>query len=85
MTDILTEEKTATPAVTIANRPTLTKAATVTKLLSRNRGATLAEVMTATSWQPHSARAFLSGLRKKGKMLIKEARKDGETAYRMEA
>ncbi|HXG98786.1 MAG TPA: DUF3489 domain-containing protein [Sphingomicrobium sp.] len=85
MTDILTEEKTATPAATIANRPTLTKAATVSKLLSRNRGATLAEVMTATSWQPHSARAFLSGLRKKGKMLIKEARKDGETSYRMEA
>jgi len=85
MTDILTEEKTATPAATIANRPTLTKAATVTKLLSRNRGATLAEVMTVTSWQPHSARAFLSGLRKKGKMLIKEARKDGETSYRMEA
>ncbi len=84
MTDILTEEP-AAPGVAIANRPTLTKAATVTKLLSRNRGATLAEVMTATSWQPHSARAFLSGLRKKGKMLIKEARKDGETAYRMEA
>ncbi len=84
MTDILTEEKTATPAATTANRPTLTKAATVTKLLSRNRGATLAEVMTATSWQPHSARAFLSGLRKKGKMLLKEARKDGETSYRME-
>jgi hypothetical protein len=66
-------------------RGALTKAATVAKLLSRNRGATLAEVMAATSWQPHSARAFLSGLCKKGKVLIKEARKDGETSYRMEA
>ncbi len=84
MTDILTEEP-AAPGVAIATRPTLTKAATVTKLLSRNRGATLAEIMTATKWQPHSARAFLSGLRKKGKVLIKEARKDGETSYRMEA
>lgn len=84
MTDVITDQE-ATPATVAASRPGLTKAATVTKLLSRNRGATLAEVMTATSWQPHSVRAFLSGLRKKGKVLIKEARKDGETSYRMEA
>lgn len=61
-----------------------TKAATVLKLLARNRGATLAEVMTATNWQPHSTRAFLSGLRKKGTVLIKETRKDGDTSYRIE-
>lgn len=42
--------------------PRTSKAATVTKLLSRNRGATLAEVMEATHWQPHSGRAFLSGI-----------------------
>lgn len=84
MTDIVTDEA-ATPAASAASRPALTKAATVAKLLSRNRGATLAEVMTATNWQSHSVRAYLSGLRKKGKVLIKEARKDGETSYRMEA
>ncbi len=83
MTDVIAEEA-AAPAVAVAARPTLTKAATVAKLLSRIRGATLADIMTATSWQPHSARAFLSGLRKKGKVLIKEARKDGETSYRMD-
>lgn len=58
------------------------KAATVTKLLSRNRGATLAEIMEATHWQAHSARAFLSGVRKK-KTVLKETRRSGETSYRL--
>jgi len=66
-------------------RATPSKAATVAKLLSRNRGATLDEIMASTSWQPHSTRAFLSGLRKKGKVLIKEARKSGETSYRLDS
>ncbi|MES2496009.1 MAG: DUF3489 domain-containing protein [Pseudomonadota bacterium] len=60
----------------------LSKAATVTKLLSRNRGATLAEIMEATHWQPHSARSFLSGVRKK-RDLLKETRRTGETSYRL--
>lgn len=60
-----------------------TKSATVTKLLSRNRGATLTEIMAATHWQPHSSRAFLTGLRKKRINLIKESRRDGETSYRI--
>lgn len=64
--------------------PRLTKSGTILKLLSRNRGATLAEIMAATHWQPHSTRAFLTGLRKKGKVLLKEARRDGETCYRIE-
>ncbi|CAM3176619.1 DUF3489 domain-containing protein [Sphingomonas antarctica] len=84
MTDNFDEDL-ASAAVTTPMRAAPTKAATVAKLLSRNRGATLTDIMTATQWQPHSARAFLSGLRKKGKVLIKEARKDGETSYRTEA
>ncbi len=62
-----------------------TKSAAVTKLLSRNKGATLAEISGATGWQPHSCRAFLTGLRKKGKELIKEQRSDGSTTYRIVA
>lgn len=53
------------------------------KLLARARGATIAEIQAATGWQPHSARAFLSGLRKAGRSLVKEERKSGETSYRM--
>lgn len=35
----------------------------VVKLLRRAKGATLAELQEVTAWQPHSVRAFLSGLR----------------------
>jgi hypothetical protein len=55
------------------------------KLLARSRGATIAEMQAATGWQPHSARAFLSGLRKAGRNLLKEERKSGETSYRLVA
>lgn len=59
------------------------KTAVVTKLLTRTRGATMDEMMTATTWQAHSVRAFLSGLRKKGNLLAKEQRKSGQLAYRI--
>ena len=55
----------------------------VTKLLRRAKGVTIAEIQESTSWQPHSVRAFLSGLRKKGLDVSKEQRKSGETAYRI--
>ena len=35
-------------------------------LLRRPVGASVAEIVAATGWQPHSARAALSGLRKRG-------------------
>jgi len=69
---------------TVLARPALTKAATVRKLLSRNKGATLAEMMAATHWQPHSTRSFLTGLRKKGIALLRETRGGGETSWRIE-
>ena len=73
------------PANQISNaaRPTLSKSATVIKLLSRTKGASIAEVTAVTSWQPHSVRAFLSGLRKKGNVLTREQRKNGEQTYRI--
>lgn len=61
-----------------------TKSAAVTKLLSRNKGATLSEIMAITHWQPHSTRAFLTGLRKKGVELLRETRSGGETSYRID-
>jgi hypothetical protein len=60
------------------------KSSTVTKLLSRGTGATVAEIMKSTGWKEHSCRAFLTGVRK-GSKLIKEQRADGKTAYRIEA
>lgn len=59
------------------------KSASIAKLLTRRRGATMDEMIAATTWQAHSVRAFLSGLRKKGNLLAKEQRKSGQLAYRM--
>jgi hypothetical protein len=42
-----------------------TKADSVVALLSRAKGATLDEIMTATGWQSHSVRGFISGTLKK--------------------
>jgi hypothetical protein len=61
------------------------KAAIVSKMLKRPKGATLGELGAATTWQAHSVRAFLSGLRKKGQVLVKEQRKSGEQTYRIAA
>ena len=60
------------------------KSATVTRMLSRGNGATVAEIVKSTGWKEHSCRAFLTGVRKSSK-LLKEQRSDGKTAYRIEA
>ena len=65
-----------------APKPT-SKSDTVIKLLLRTKGATPTELIAATDWQPHSLRAFLSGLRKKGRSIIREERKGGGFAYRI--
>ncbi|MDQ3348962.1 MAG: DUF3489 domain-containing protein [Acidobacteriota bacterium] len=89
MTDTI-EEDIVVAAEPIANprqtrrAKSATKAERVTKILSRTRGATLAEIIGETNWQPHSGRAFLSGLRKRGTVLVKEERKSGETSYRID-
>lgn len=48
-----------------ANSPP-TKSQQVIHLLRRGGGATLEEMATLVQWLPHSTRAFMTGLRKKG-------------------
>tara|TARA_R110000782_G_scaffold35367_2_gene84491 strand:+ start:24583 stop:24951 length:369 start_codon:yes stop_codon:yes gene_type:complete len=36
-----------------------------------------------TTWQPHGARAFLSGIRKKGEPLQRDTRRDGTICYKL--
>ena len=86
MTETITAHEQAPASAPPAStaRPTA-NSATAKKLLARTRGATIAELQTATGWQAHSARAFLSGLRKAGRTLVKEERKSGETSYRLVA
>tara|TARA_R100001244_G_scaffold86820_10_gene66479 strand:- start:13348 stop:13596 length:249 start_codon:yes stop_codon:yes gene_type:complete len=60
-----------------------TKSATVIALLNRSKGASIDEICNATKWQSHSARAFLTGLRKKGSVITREQCGEEETTYRI--
>lgn len=60
------------------------KIATVVELLQREQGATLDEMVEATGWSPHTTRAALTGLRKKGHSIEKTRRGD-VTCYRIGA
>ncbi len=51
-------------------------------LLRRPEGATIAELVAATSWLPHTTRAALTGLRKKGHGIARD-RRDDQTCYRI--
>jgi hypothetical protein len=62
--------------------PRVTKASSVLALLGREEGATLADMIAATGWLPHTTRAALTGLRKKGHTLEKSKRGD-QTCYRI--
>jgi DNA-binding MarR family transcriptional regulator len=59
-----------------------TKSATVLALLHREAGATLAELIEATGWQPHTTRTMLTGLRKKGHAIERDKR-DDVTCYHL--
>lgn len=59
------------------------KASIVEQLLGKAAGASIAEIGAATEWQPHSCRAFLTGLKKKGRVIERSKRKDGTTVYRI--
>ena len=58
----------------------VSKISLVADLLRRNDGATLAELVAATGWLPHSTRAALTGLRKKGHD-IERGTRGGVTTY----
>lgn len=57
------------------------KSKVVEQLLAREVGTSLDELTAATAWQPHSCRAFLTGLRKKGWAIERKKRDDGTTIW----
>lgn len=65
-----------------ASSPRISKIAGVVALLTRPTGATMAEIIAATGWLPHSSRAALTGLRKKG-LVIERFSRDDATCYRI--
>ncbi len=62
----------------------ITKSSAVLSLLHQESGASLAEIVEATGWLPHTARAALTGLRKKGHIIVRE-KVDGITRYSISA
>jgi hypothetical protein len=70
-----TKPKTAT------NKPT-TKQSKVIALLSRDQGASLDEMSRLANWLPHSTRAFLTGIKKKGHSIDSD-KADGLRRYRI--
>jgi hypothetical protein len=71
-------EVAATTPVVAVKRPS--KQDLVLNLLRGQDGAPLSAIVEATGWLPHTARAALTGLRKKGHA-IEKAKVDGETRY----
>ena len=69
-------------AAQVAFRPG-TKLALIAGLLAREQGATLDELIAATGWLPHTTRAALTGLRRRGFALDKSSRENGKTAWHM--
>lgn len=64
--------------------PRESKIAKVIALLQREQGATLDEMVTSTGWLPHTTRAALTGLKKKGHT-IEKSKRDDVTCYRIVA
>lgn len=59
------------------------KADAVLALLRRRNGARMDEIVAATGWQPHSARAWISGQRKQGLTIERSREGDGSSRYRL--
>ncbi|MEA1835094.1 DUF3489 domain-containing protein [Methylobacterium durans] len=59
--------------------------ALVLSLLRRDEGATLLDLIGATGWLPHSTRAALTGLRKRGYSLTRTTAAEGHSTYRLSA
>lgn len=58
------------------------KTEVVLGLLRRPEGATIGEIVEATAWLPHTTRAALTGLRKKGHH-VEKSKRHGATCYRV--
>ncbi len=71
----------APPAAEVAGRTT--KQAVLIALLSDEAGASVQALAETLSWQNHTVRAALTGLRQKGHVLARTKDADGTTVYRI--
>jgi hypothetical protein len=61
------------------------KLARVMDLLQRSDGSTISNLIEATGWLPHTTRATLTGLRKRGYAITRERIEGGDSVYRTAA
>ena len=81
------DDELSTDSPKVADAPKIervTKTSAVLDLLRRDEGATLAELIAATGWLPHTTRAALTGLRKKAHV-IRRGRRGDSTCYFLRA
>jgi hypothetical protein len=71
----------AIPAPAVSRRST--KLALVVRLINRRSGATLDDLAKATGWLPHSIRAALSSLRKRGHVIERTRDRRDRPVYRL--
>ena len=61
------------------------KSSLVLQMLQRSEGATIAQIVAATGWLPHTTRAALTGLKKKGHEITSDKVEGEERVYRVAA
>lgn len=76
------EKKPADAEFPANSNPAPSKTAQVLSLLGRPEGATLQQMVEATGWLPHTTRASLTGLKKKGHE-VTSVKADGVRTYRI--
>ena len=75
-------KKTSKPEQKTAGPRAESKGAKILEMIGRAKGATLAEIMKATDWQPHSVRGYISIAQKKHSLKIESAKNDaGDRVY----
>jgi hypothetical protein len=76
--------KAALQAVAEPRSASPTKQDTVLAMLRQAKGTTIAAIMEATGWQPHSVRGFLAGvIKKKFKLKLDSEKVGKERVYRI--
>ncbi|MGX7927770.1 DUF3489 domain-containing protein [Tsuneonella sp. HG094] len=69
-------------SVTVSGDKPPSKTSLILDLLARAEGATLDQMVEATGWLPHTTRAALTGLKKKGHA-VSSVKADGVRVYRL--